>query len=197
MDIILKPREHLKLINFIIEGFRKFHQIDLNFKGANYYISIPSLADGKEMYIKHMRFIGKMENLSKKFHVIKRKLQRSSNKEVIAEKNKILEKIDLCEKCRPIVKRNCFKCLGSVKKREKGVDVNLAIDMVKGAFNDEFDYCVLISGDADFIPALELIGKLHKTPLSSFILCKSYATNLKSKFKHYFIRRENIEFLIK
>lgn len=53
---------------------------------------------------------------------------------------------------------------------------------------------MLISGDADFIPALNLVKKLGKKPLSSFILSKSYAYHLRQEFQNFFIKRENFEF---
>lgn len=46
--------------------------------------------------------------------------------------------------------------------REKGVDVKLAIDAVTGAVNNDYDVCVLCSGDTDMIPAIEAIRALGK-----------------------------------
>ena len=43
---------------------------------------------------------------------------------------------------------------------EKGVDVQIAVDMVRGAINNEFDICYLISSDTDLLPAIEE-AKLH------------------------------------
>lgn len=40
-------------------------------------------------------------------------------------------------------------------KSEKGVDVNLAVDMIR--LSDIYDICILVSGDQDFIPAVQLI----------------------------------------
>lgn len=37
---------------------------------------------------------------------------------------------------------------------EKGVDVRIAIDIVKGALKNEFDRCFVISSDTDIIPAI-------------------------------------------
>lgn len=37
---------------------------------------------------------------------------------------------------------------------EKGVDVRIAIDIVRGALKDEFDKCFVISSDTDIIPAI-------------------------------------------
>lgn len=47
---------------------------------------------------------------------------------------------------------------------EKGVDVKLAVDMIRGAIQNQYDIAVLVSGDADFIPVIEAIRNidLHK-----------------------------------
>lgn len=45
---------------------------------------------------------------------------------------------------------------------EKGVDVQLAVDMVALAVADTYDVAVLISGDGDFAPAVELVKRLGK-----------------------------------
>ncbi len=38
--------------------------------------------------------------------------------------------------------------------REKGIDVLLALAMVLGAVNDEYDVAVVVSGDTDLVPAI-------------------------------------------
>jgi uncharacterized protein (TIGR00288 family) len=38
---------------------------------------------------------------------------------------------------------------------EKGVDVQIAVDMVRGAIKNEYDACFLISSDTDLLPAIE------------------------------------------
>lgn len=37
---------------------------------------------------------------------------------------------------------------------EKGVDVQIAVDIVRGAIKDEYDICYLISSDTDLLPAI-------------------------------------------
>ena len=44
-----------------------------------------------------------------------------------------------------------------VPLREKGVDVSLAVDLVRGAFRGDFDVAVLFSTDTDFEPAIEAV----------------------------------------
>lgn len=41
------------------------------------------------------------------------------------------------------------------KYHEKGVDVQIAVDMVRGAIKDEYDICYLISSDTDLLPAIK------------------------------------------
>ena len=41
------------------------------------------------------------------------------------------------------------------RAEEKGIDVLLAVDVVRGAYMDEFDTAVVASADTDLVPALE------------------------------------------
>jgi uncharacterized LabA/DUF88 family protein len=43
------------------------------------------------------------------------------------------------------------------KGREKGVDVQLAVDFVRLALDDEYDLAVVASADSDLVPALEFV----------------------------------------
>lgn len=38
---------------------------------------------------------------------------------------------------------------------EKGVDVQMAVDIVRGAIKDEYDKCYLLSSDTDLLPAIQ------------------------------------------
>ena len=38
---------------------------------------------------------------------------------------------------------------------EKGVDVQIAVDLVRGSIKNEFDICYLISSDTDLLPAIQ------------------------------------------
>ena len=50
------------------------------------------------------------------------------------------------------------------RPREKGIDVQLAIDMVRTTlFEDEHDVAVLVSADTDLLPAIELIAQRQGT----------------------------------
>ena len=46
---------------------------------------------------------------------------------------------------------------------EKGVDVNIAVDMLTNAVNDNYDTAILVSGDGDFADVLIAVGDLGKS----------------------------------
>jgi len=59
-----------------------------------------------------------------------------------------------CPKCgREINVENCFKYT------EKGVDVKLAVNLLLDAIFDKYDIALLISSDADYVPAIKYIVK--------------------------------------
>ena len=45
---------------------------------------------------------------------------------------------------------------------EKGVDILLATDMIVLAYNNAYDTAILVSGDSDYIPVVEMIQQLGK-----------------------------------
>ena len=132
-----------------------------------WYASTPSIIDGESSYYKHMSFL---QSLRKKgVIVVTRKLQRISNKELIKKKRDTLSNLDLCDHCKPII-NSVFIDVSDTKKKEKGIDVWVAIDMIKKSIIDnECEICILISGDADFIPALDLIVQHNKEAVSAMV----------------------------
>ncbi|MFH0904415.1 MAG: NYN domain-containing protein, partial [Methanobacteriota archaeon] len=45
---------------------------------------------------------------------------------------------------------------------EKGVDIYLAVDMLRYAFDDTYDTAILVSGDGDFASAVSAVRDLGK-----------------------------------
>jgi len=45
----------------------------------------------------------------------------------------------------------------------KGDDIHIAVDMVRGTFENTFDVAVLVSGDGDFVPAVKVVQEKGKS----------------------------------
>ena len=48
------------------------------------------------------------------------------------------------------------------RKREKGINVKLVVDMIIGAMDDRYDSSILISSDTDIIPAFDIVTRRFK-----------------------------------
>jgi len=173
----------IKIANLICKN-KNFHLVEIR-----WYASIPNIADGGRMYYRHMSFL---ENLEKKgVKVIQRKLQTLSNKEIQKKKTNLIKNLDLCDSCRPIIEAE-FLNLSDIKKKEKGIDVWLAVDMIKYCLMDgKCDVCILISGDADFVPALNLIKQQGKDVLVASVP-SGFSKELRDKFEYFIIKRETL-----
>jgi uncharacterized LabA/DUF88 family protein len=65
----------------------------------------------------------------------------------------------------------CLKVVlpdGSVDFSIKGDDVYLATDLIKGSYENLYDIAIIVSGDADFIPAINLVRKNGKKVINAF-----------------------------
>ena len=153
-----------------------------------WYVSVPNIEDNKLNYVRHMDFLGHLEKQGIK--IITRKLQRLSNKEIIKKRQELLGSWDLCKVCKPIVESS-FLDIKDQNQKEKGIDVWIAIDMVKEALQNKLDSCILISGDADFVPALNLVKSLGKDVLSAFVP-RGYSNEIRQKFPYLIIKREDL-----
>jgi uncharacterized LabA/DUF88 family protein len=64
--------------------------------------------------------------------------------------------------------------LGRLEKRgdavvQKGIDVQIATDMLRFAYGNAYDTGILISGDADFVPAVKAVKDLGKHVENAFV----------------------------
>lgn len=67
---------------------------------------------------------------------------------------------------------------------EKGVDIQIASDMLKLAYNDAYDTAILISGDGDFVAAVEGVKDLGKHVENAYFKkgCSNYLSETCDKF---------------
>jgi len=141
-----------------------------------------------------MSFLNHLEK--KEIKVITRKLQRLSNKEITKNKQKTINNLELCDTCKELVE-SVFLDLADIKKKEKGIDVWLAVDMIKYCLmNKKCDVCILISGDADFVPALTLIKEENKDVLVASVP-SGFSKELRDKFEYFILRKETLQKCLK
>ena len=165
------------------------NNLKYDLKEIRWYASIPDITDGEEVYYEHMRFLSELEKEGIK--LITRKLQRLSAKEIIKKKRETIDSLDLCKNCKPLIEAS-FLDLADISRKEKGVDVWLAIDMVKKSLIDkDCDVCILISGDTDFVPAVKLIQKAKKEVLSAFVPY-GYSSELRNSTRYFILIKETL-----
>ncbi len=152
---MIKPGkiDFVKLSKFICTRF------DANLREIRYYNSVPDIADGEEVYYKHMKFLGELK------------------RQGIIVKTRKLKKI---------IKDNI--CV------EKGVDVLISADMIKKSLVDnDCDVCILLSGDADFIPVMEIIKEAKKEAITSCVLQGYGRELLQGSFRYLILKKEDLE----
>ena len=154
-----------------------------------WYASVPSISDGSNIYYRHISYL---ESLRKNgIKVITRKLQKLSNKEIVKQKQNLINDLDLCKNCKPLIEAN-FLDLADIKRKEKGIDMWIGVDMVNlSVIKDECDVCILISGDADFVPALEVLKKNNIEVLTA-MTPMGYSRELIGKFPYFIIKNETL-----
>jgi len=166
---------------------------DLEILEIRWYASMPSRKDSELIYKKQRAFLGHLQKQGIK--IITRKLQKLSTKEIKKKRLEFIESWDLCEVCKPIVE-DSFLDITDHHKKEKGIDVWIAIDMVKESMRKDVDCCVLISGDADFVPAFDLIQEVGKDVLSVSV-SRGYSNELRQKFSYLILKKEDLDKCLK
>jgi len=166
---------------------------DLEVLEIRWYTSMPSIKENPLTYKRQRSFLGSLQK--KGIKIITRKLQRLSTKELKQKRKELLESWDLCKFCKPIVKES-FLDITDHYQKEKGIDVWIAIDMIKKAIKNNIDYCVLISGDADFVPAFNLVKEVGENVLSIFVP-RGYSNELRQKFDYYILKNEDLSNCLK
>ena len=157
---------------------------------AIYYNSVPDITDGNNVYYGHMKFLSEMRKIPG-FEVKTRKLQKQSDEKRVFEKMREIDARTFCAKCGTLAKEMCIECLRPNIKKEKGVDVMMAIDMLDlCAIKNECEMVVLISGDGDFVPALDIIERKGKEAASAFIR-RGYSNALRQSHRYWTIYDED------
>jgi len=66
--------------------------------------------------------------------------------------------------------------LASIIEKPKGVDIALSVRMLQDAYSNNYDMCVLVSSDVDFLPVIEAVRRMGKT-----VMVAGYKNGLATK----------------
>lgn len=163
--------------------------------GSNFYHNSKSLIDKN----KRIDFICLAKFICDKFNLNLKQIRYynavpdiKDNKEVYYNHLKFLDNL---RKDSIIVRTRKLKYIKSIKtKIEKGVDVLISSDMVRKTLVDrECNVCILISGDSDFIPVMEIIKKAGY----EVIVCSpktGFSNELRQgKFRYLILTKEDLD----
>lgn len=81
---------------------------------------------------------------------------------------------------------------------EKGIDVLISADMIKKILVDKkCEVCILVSGDSDFIPVMEIIKDAKKEAITSCVI-QGYARELlQGRFRYLILKKEDLDNCLK
>lgn len=85
---------------------------------------------------------------------------------------------------------------GEGKYTVKGDDIQIAVDMVRLAYENAYDTAILVSGDGDFVPAIKTVQKLGKKVGNAYFH-KTSSDFLKSVCDSSILLDDNIMGIIK
>ena len=133
--------------------------------GNNFYYSLKSIY-GKDKRLTNFNFnklgeivSGKNREFLRAFYY-NASLDYSDNQEKYWKQQRFFDKIKNTEKVKLVLVRlQKRKIKGTTEHYYvvKGDDIHIAVDMVKGAYDNAFDVAILVSGDGDFVPAVKAV----------------------------------------
>ncbi len=132
--------------------------------GSNFYHGSKHLCP--EIHLTNFNYRQLIENISEQKYVtivycvgeIKKEIDSKKSEMMYAQQQSLfynLEKQNI-----KIFKGFMLKSDG--KYHEKGVDVQIAVEVLKGALKNEYDKCILFSSDTDILPAIAEAMKVKK-----------------------------------
>jgi uncharacterized LabA/DUF88 family protein len=78
-------------------------------------------------------------------------------------------------------------------KREKGIDILIAVDMInKCLIKKECDVCVIVTGDADFLPVMEIIKESKKEAIVSSVYSGFSNKFREGKFRYLILKKQDV-----
>jgi uncharacterized LabA/DUF88 family protein len=154
-DSFLRTISSIILTNLPVVAESKagsFKKIFIFIDGSNFYHSLEKSFGTAKIDLQ------KFSELFSKYGTVKKVTYYTATLNISEDPKKYSKQQRFLSKIRQINKVEVF--LGRLEKRnnikvEKGVDVKIAVDIVTNAFHNNYDIAILVSNDADFVPAIK------------------------------------------
>jgi uncharacterized LabA/DUF88 family protein len=147
-----------------MEDKDKKKKIAIFIDGGNFYQKIREnslIPKGTKFdYVKFANFLARGRNLVLKYYyigIVRNHDQSDKSQKMVESQQKLLHGL---ENDGYKIKRG--RIVYDNKIREKGVDVQIAIDLVIGAVENSYDVAIIVSSDTDLIPAIKYIRSKGK-----------------------------------
>ena len=143
--------------------------------GSNLYYSLKDLEIKKVDFKKMLNFLTENKLLISTFYY-NASLNRGIDEVKYWEQQKFFDVLRKIPDFKVILCRmRKHKKDGKIFFDVKGDDVYLAIDLVSGAYENLYDTAIILSGDEDFVPAIQKAQKLGKKVINAYF--KSTSSN--------------------
>lgn len=132
-------------------------KILVQFDGSNFYNKVKK--NSSEVHLSNYDYAGLVQELAKQqssqviYYVgeIKKYSGNKKSETLYASQQSLFSHL----RKQNIEVKLGYLLLSDGKFHEKGVDVQIAVDIVRGAIKNEYDICYIISSDTDLLPAIK------------------------------------------
>jgi len=135
-----------------IDGFNMYHAMDdvlryHKYKWLDYHALAQSYVIGSDELVKVMLFTAYARWDPPKMNRHKRLIKALAHQGAEVVMGRFKRRDWRCKTCGAM----------NFKPEEKRTDVNIAVQLLRGAFRDEYDKAIIITGDSDIVPAIEVM----------------------------------------
>jgi len=168
--------------HFIME---KKKRISIFIDGNNFYYGLRRIY-GKNKKLKDFNYKKFLDYLVKKNVLVKTfyynaQLDKNLNPEKYESQKEFFESLRKIQNFHVVLCRLLKRKIAGTDKFYyiiKEDDINMAVDMVEGACDNKFDVAILVSGDGDFVPAVNSVKNKDKEVINIYFKTSS-SRNLK------------------
>lgn len=178
-----------KRVALFVDGFNIYHALNKHhykkYKWLNIYSLGESLLSQNVLELKSVYLFTALTHWNHK-KVVKHRtyLNALEHYSVKVVKGTFRKKDKYCPLCKQ----------KSISYEEKETDVNIALHLLKLAYDNEYDVAMVLSGDSDLVPAIKEVKKRFKKEVFLVIPPQAKAENLKlNSDRHIKLKKRHLE----